>query len=124
MRAIFTPDALAPVGPYSQAVFAGKTLYVSGQTPLDPVTGEIPESIAAQTELTLKNLFAILAAAGLDASNVVKTTCYLTTMDHFAAFNAVYAKHFTAPLPARTTVAVRALPRDVLVEIDAIAATE
>ena len=124
MRTIFTPDALAPVGPYSQAVFAGKTLYISGQTPLDPVTGEIPEGIAAQTELALKNLFAILAAAGLDSSNVAKTTCFLTTMEHFAAFNEVYAKRFTAPLPARSTVAVRGLPKNVLVEIEAIAIAE
>ena len=124
MRTIFTPDAPAPIGPYSQAVFAGKTLYISGQTPIDPVTGDVPEGVAAQTELVMKNIAAILAAAGLNFSHVVKTTCFLTTMDHFAAFNEVYAKRFPSPAPARSTVAVRGLPKNVLVEVETIALAE
>ena len=124
MKTIFTPDAPAAIGPYSQAAYAGNMLYLSGQVPLDPVTGEVVgEDVAAQTERLMQNAAGILKAAGLDFSNVVKTTCYLTTMDNFAAFNEVYAKYFTVPQPARTTVAVLGLPKNVLVEVEIIATT-
>jgi 2-iminobutanoate/2-iminopropanoate deaminase len=116
-----TANAPAPVGPYSQAVKAGGTLYCSGQIPINPATGAIPEGIDAQTHQVLKNLAAVLEAGGADFSNVVKTTVFLKDMNDFPAMNAVYAETFTKAAPARSTVQVVRLPKDVLVEIDAVA---
>ncbi|HPR82688.1 MAG TPA: RidA family protein [Pontiellaceae bacterium] len=118
---IRTSDAPEPVGPYSQAVKAGGTLYCSGQIPLNPATGAIPDGINAQTLQVLANLSAVLKAGGADFSNVVKTTVFLKDMNDFPAMNAIYAEAFTGTPPARSTVQAARLPKDVLVEIDAIA---
>jgi len=119
---IQTANAPAPVGPYSQAVKAGNMLYCSGQIPLHPATGAIPEGIEAQTRQVLQNLKAVLTAGGADFASVVKTTVFLKDMNDFPAMNAIYAEAFTNAAPARSTVQVARLPKDVLVEIDAIAA--
>lgn len=119
---ICTSDAPAPVGPYSQAVLAGGVLYCSGQLPLVPETGAIPEGIEAQTRQVLRNLEAVLKAGGAELNRVVKTTVFLKDMNEFPAMNAIYAEFFTENPPARSTVQVGRLPKDVLVEIDAIAA--
>lgn len=123
--AISTTDAPAAIGPYSQAVRVGDTLYTSGQIPIDPRTGElIAGGIAEQTTRVLENLKAVLAASGIDLIHVVKTTVFLKDMKDFAAMNAIYAVYF-APEgvipPARSTVQVAALPKDALVEIECIA---
>ena len=121
LRKIETDKAPAAIGPYSQAVIAGDILYTSGQVPIIPETGAVLDGdILAQTALVCENIGAILAAAGLDFSKVIKTTCFLADMADFAAFNSVYEKYFTEK-PARSCVAVRALPRDVLCEVEAIA---
>ncbi|MEI7850736.1 MAG: RidA family protein [Kiritimatiellales bacterium] len=119
---IRTPNAPEPVGPYSQAVKVGDTLYCSGQIPLNPATGTIPAGIEAQTRQVLENLKAVLTAGGVDFPNVVKTTVFLKDMNDFPAMNSIYAEAFTGAPPARSTVQVARLPKDVLVEIDAIAA--
>lgn len=117
-EAVSTPGASA-IGPYSHAVWAGKKLYLSGQTPLDPATGELVQGdIGAQTEQCFRNLFAVLQAAGLEPNHVVKVNVYLVDMADFAAMNAVYATVFEEPYPARTTVAVAGLPRGARVEIE------
>ena len=117
-----TPHAPAAIGPYSQAIRAGDYLFVSGQIPLDPATGTLVEGdVAAQTHRVLRNLGAILEAAGASFQHVVKTTVYLADMNEFAAMNEVYAKYFVAPFPARSTVQVARLPRDVRVEIEVVA---
>jgi reactive intermediate/imine deaminase len=122
---ITTKDAPAAIGPYSQAVRAGGYVFLSGQIPLDPVTGQMVQGdVAAQADRVLKNLQAILAAAGSGFADVVRTTIYLVDMAHFATVNEVYARYFVAPYPARVTVQVAALPRGALVEIDAIAAKD
>ena len=119
---IRTDNAPAPIGPYSQAILAGNELFCSGQIAIDPATGELTGSDAAsQAGQVLKNLGAVLQAAGMDYGNVVKTTIFLTDMNDFSAVNAVYAKFFDASKPARSTIAVSALPKGALVEIDAIA---
>lgn len=119
---IRTQDAPAPIGPYSQAILAGNELFCSGQIAIDPATGEMNGSdAAAQAEQVLRNIGAVLRAAGMDYANVVKTTIFLTDMNDFAAVNAVYASYFDAVKPARSTVAVSALPKSALVEIEAIA---
>lgn len=118
---ISTTSAPGAIGPYSQAIDTGSMLYASGQIPINPTTGEIPEGIKAQTAQSLENVKAILAAAGLTTANVVKTTVFLADMNHFAAMNEVYASVFEAPYPARSAVAVRTLPKNVLVEIEVIA---
>jgi 2-iminobutanoate/2-iminopropanoate deaminase len=119
---IATKDAPAAIGPYSQAVRAGGLLFLSGQIPLDPATGQIvPGDVAAQAERVLKNLEAVLAAGGCTSHDVVRTTIFLVDLAHFAAVNEVYARFFAPPYPARVTVQVSALPRGSLVEIDAIA---
>lgn len=121
MQSIHTEKAPAAIGPYNQAMAAGNFLFTSGQIPIDPASGEIVEGgIEAQTEQVCKNLGAVLAAAGKDFSRVVKTTCFLADMKDFAAFNDVYERYFTGK-PARSCVAVRALPKNVLVEIELIA---
>ena len=120
MKIISTTNAPGAIGPYSQAYTANGMIFTSGQIPIDPATGEMPEGITAQTEQSCKNVIAILEAAGSGAEKVVKTTCFLADMADFAAFNAVYAEYFTGK-PARSCVAVKSLPKDVLCEIEAIA---
>jgi 2-iminobutanoate/2-iminopropanoate deaminase len=121
-KIIFTEDAPAPIGPYSQAVMLGDLLFCSGQVPLDAVSGDVTgKDIEGQTEKVCKNIKAVLAAAGMTFENVVKTTCFLTDMADFAAFNQVYAKYFVSN-PARSTVAVKGLPKGVLVEVEVTAA--
>ena len=117
-----TPNAPAAIGPYSQAIRAGDFLFVSGQIPLDPATGTLIQGdIAEQTHRVLRNLAAILEAAGASFQHVVKTTVYLADMSEFAAMNEIYGTYFPAPAPARATVQAARLPRDVRVEIDLIA---
>lgn len=123
-RPISTTAAPGAIGPYSQAIDAGQLLFISGQIPVIPATGEIPEGIAAQTAQSITNIKAILAEAGLLIDNVVKTTVFLADMSLFGEMNRVYAEHFTAPFPARSAVAVKELPKQVLVEIEVIAAKE
>ena len=119
---INTVGAPAPIGPYSQAVKAGGFLFLSGQVPLKPETGEVAgENITEETALVMKNLQAVLSEAGMDFSNVVKTTIFLKEMSFFAEVNTEYGKYFEKDFPARETVAVKTLPRDVNVEISMIA---
>ncbi len=124
-RIIQTPQAPAPVGPYNQAIAAsGTLLFVAGQIPLDPATGQLVggEDVAAQTEQVISNLSAILSAAGATLANVVKTSVFLKDMNDFAAMNTVYAQHFgDETAPARACVEVARLPKDVRVEIECIA---
>ena len=120
MNVIETKNAPGAIGPYSQGWVVGEFVYTSGQIPVDPATGAIPEGIAAQAEQSCKNVGAILEAAGSSLEQVFKTTCFLADMGDFAAFNEVYAKYFTSK-PARSCVAVRELPKGVLCEIEAIA---
>lgn len=120
-RTIATPLAPKAVGPYSQAVQLGGTLYLSGQLPVDPATGKMPEGIEAQTRQSLQNLGAILMAAGLEFGNIVKTTVLLQDIADFGAMNAVYAEFFPGDKPARVCYQVVALPMGARVEIDAIA---
>jgi 2-iminobutanoate/2-iminopropanoate deaminase len=121
VKTIETEKAPAAIGPYSQGMIHGDLLFTSGQIPLSPENGEVAGAgISGQTEQVIQNLKAVLEAGGSGLSRVIKTTCYLSDMDNFAAFNAVYEKHFTGK-PARSTVAVKALPRNVLVEIEAVA---
>ncbi len=121
-RAIATDAAPQAIGPYSQAIAAGGLLFCSGQIGLDPATGSlVPGSIADETRRVLENLRAVLAAAGLELTSVVRTTVYLVNLTDFPVVNQVYAEFFPAPSPARSTVQVAALPREARVEIDAIA---
>jgi 2-iminobutanoate/2-iminopropanoate deaminase len=121
-KTVSTPDAPAAIGPYSQAVATGELVFTAGQIALDPATMEIVEGdVAAQTDRVLRNLAAILGAAGSSLQRVVKTTVFLKSMDDFAPMNAVYGRHFGEHRPARSTVEVARLPKDVLVEIDTIA---
>jgi 2-iminobutanoate/2-iminopropanoate deaminase len=120
-KVIFTENAPAPIGPYSQAIQVDNMLYCSGQIPLDAITGEIQgKDVEAQTEKVCSNIKAVLAAAGMTFDDVVKTTCFLTDMADFATFNQIYAKYFVSN-PARSTVAVRTLPKNVLVEVEVVA---
>lgn len=122
MKPIMTEKAPAAIGPYSQAVIAGNTVYVSGQLPLDPETGEFPsDDIRDQTAAALRNIRAILDAAGLDLSDVVKTTVLLADINDFAAMNEVYAQFFTAPYPARAAFQVAKIPKGARIEIEAVA---
>lgn len=121
MEKVFTENAPAAIGPYSQAMKIGSLVYTSGQIPIDPATGNIEsKDITGQTEQVMKNLDAVLKAAGSSFEKAVKTLCFLQDMSDFAAFNAVYAKYFTGN-PARSCVAVAALPKGALVEIEVIA---
>ena len=121
-NAISTPNAPAAIGPYSQGIQAGSTLFVFGQLPIDPATGAFAgEDIASQTRQSLTNIKNILAAAGASMNDVVKTTVMLKNIGDFAAMNAVYAEFFTEPFPARAAYQVAALPKDALVEIECIA---
>lgn len=119
---ITTDQAPAAIGPYNQAIKANGVVYTAGQIPLDPATGEVvPGDITEQTNRVLQSLGAVLEAAGSGLDRVVKTTCFLTNLDDFPAFNAVYATFFAEAAPARSTVQVSKLPRGVLVEVEAIA---
>ncbi len=120
MTIISTKDAPAAIGPYSQGMAVGNLVFCSGQIPVNPATGEIPEGIAAQAEQSCRNVAAVLAATGTDMTKVVKTTCFLADMADFAAFNEIYAKFFVSK-PARSCCAVKTLPKNVLCEIEAIA---
>ena len=120
MKVVSTSNAPAAIGPYSQAIDLGNMVYTSGQIPVNPADGTVPEGIAAQTEQSCKNVGAILEAAGSGYDKVIKTTCFLADIADFAAFNEVYARYFTSK-PARSCVAVKDLPKGVLCEIEAIA---
>lgn len=120
MKMTHTDNAPGAIGPYSQGFIVGDLVYTSGQIPVNPADGSIPEGIAAQAAQSCKNVLAILEAAGSSAEKVVKTTCFLANMEDFAAFNEEYAKYFTSK-PARSCVAVKSLPKNVLCEIEAIA---
>lgn len=120
-RVISSPEAPKAVGPYSQAIAAGDTLYVSGQLPIDASTGNMADGIESQTRRSLQNIRAILSEAGYELGNVVKTTVLLADMNDFAAMNGVYAEFFTGDKPARVCYQVARLPMGALVEIDAIA---
>ena len=121
MKTIHTEQAPAAIGPYSQAIVSGGLVFTSGQIPADPTTGAIVGAdITAQAEQAMQNLGAVLAAAGSGFERVVKATCFLATMDDFAAFNAVYGKYMTGK-PARSCVAVKTLPKNVLCEVECIA---
>ena len=122
-KPVSTASAPAAIGPYSQAVVAGNMLFVSGQLPIDPATGNFAEGgIKELTTQSLKNLFAIVAEAGFQPSDIVKTTVFLADMADFAEMNEVYAQFFSAPCPARSAVAVKTLPKGARVEIECIAA--
>jgi len=121
MKIISTPNAPAAIGPYSQAVVSGGFVYVSGQLPADPATGELKTEITAAARQSLDNIAAILAEAGTDMAHVVKTTCYLAHLSDFAAFNAVYAEYFKSDCPARACFEVAALPKGALCEVEAVA---
>lgn len=122
MKVISTNNAPAAIGPYSQAIEAGGFVYCSGQLPINPATGEMPEGIKEQTRQSLLNAKAILNEAGLDLKDVVKTTVLLSDIQNFVPMNEVYAELFAAPFPARSAFAVRDLPKGALVEIEVIAA--
>lgn len=121
MKPVSTDKAPAAIGPYSQAQIVGDLVFASGQIPVDPATGLIPSGVEAQAHQAFKNVAALLAAAGSDISKVVKTTVFIKDMNDFAAINAVYAQYFTEPYPARSCVEVARLPKDVLLECEAIA---
>jgi 2-iminobutanoate/2-iminopropanoate deaminase len=122
-HAVSTPSAPKAIGPYSQGIRAGSLLFVSGQVPIDPATGQIIDGdIAAQTRRVFANIGEILKAGGATFDHVVRTTVFLADMNDFAAMNEVYATYFTSPAPARATVEVSRLPKDARVEIDVIAA--
>ena len=120
-QVLATEQAPAAIGPYSQGIAAGETVYVSGQLPLDPATGAFPEGIAAQTAQSLKNIQAILAQQGMTLANVVKTTVFLADINDFVEMNKVYGEFFTQPYPARSAVQVAKLPKDAPLEIECIA---
>ena len=121
MKVLETTKAPGAIGPYSQGYEVNGFVFTSGQIPVDPATGAVPEGIAAQAEQSCKNVGAILEAAGIGYEQVIKTTCFLADMGDFAAFNEVYARYFVSK-PARSCVAAKALPKGVLCEIEAIAA--
>jgi 2-iminobutanoate/2-iminopropanoate deaminase len=122
LQTVHTADAPLPIGPYSQAVRAGDLLFLSGQIALDPQTGAmVGSTIEEQTRQVMKNIKAVLTSQGLDVSSIAKVTVFLTSMDHFASFNAVYEKAMEGWKPARSVVAVAALPKGALVEIESVA---
>ena len=124
-KVIKTHKAPEAIGPYSQAIKSGNFIFASGQIPLDPVSGSMVENnIQAQTERVMENIKGLLESENLTFANVIKTTCFLSDMANFAAFNEVYAKYFTENPPARSTVAVKTLPKDALVEVEIIAVIE
>ena len=120
-KTICTKNAPAAIGPYSQAVDAGSLVFLSGQLPINPDTGNFPDGVVEQTRQSLNNVKAILEETGLSLDNVVKTTVFLADMADFAAMNGVYAEFFSEPFPARSAVAVKTLPKNALVEVECIA---
>lgn len=120
-KVILTKEAPAAIGPYSQAIEVNGMIYTSGQLPINPETGVMPTDLESQTEQSLKNVFAILKEAGVDSSNVVKTTVFIKDMNDFPRINKVYEKFFTESYPARSCVEVARLPKDALVEIEVVA---
>ncbi len=118
---IATDKAPAAIGPYSQAIEVNGIVYTSGQIPVNPATGQIPEGAAAQAQQAFTNVTNLLAAAGTSMENVIKTTVFIKNMDDFAIINEVYAKYFPSPYPSRSCVEVARLPKDVLLEVEAIA---
>lgn len=121
MKTISTPNAPAAIGPYSQAQVIGNLVFTSGQIGIDPATGLVPAGVEAQAEQVFRNVAALLEAAGTCIGKTVKTTVFIKDMNDFAAVNAIYAKYFTDPFPARSCVEVARLPKDVLIECEAIA---
>ena len=120
-KVISTTNAPAAIGPYSQAIAANGFVFASGQIPVNPATGEIPEGIEAQAEQVMKNMQNLLAAAGTSLEQVVKTTVFIQSMNDFAAINGIYSKYFDKDCPARSCVEVACLPKNVLLEMEAIA---
>ncbi|MCD8390392.1 MAG: RidA family protein [Firmicutes bacterium] len=120
MKEIKTQKAPAAIGPYSQAVVCGNLLFASGQVPINPETGEIPEGLEAQTRQALTNVKNLIESAGASIDNVVKTTVFIKDMNDFAKINEIYAEYFTEPYPARSCVEVARLPKDVLLEVETI----
>ncbi len=124
MQVIHTNQAPAAIGPYSQAIVHGGLLYTSGQIAINPASGQVEaDTIEGQTEQVMKNLGALLAEAGIDFTNVIKTTCFLADMGDFATFNGIYERYFVSK-PARSCVAAKQLPKNVLVEVELIAAVD
>ena len=123
-EAIFSKEGPQPIGPYSQAIRWGNLVFAAGQTGTDPKTGNLVDGVQAQTRQVLRNLNVVLQAAGTDLSHVLKTTVFLADMNDFGAMNAIYGEFFPSAPPARTTVAVKALPKGALVEIEVIAVIE
>ncbi|MBQ3124133.1 MAG: RidA family protein [Clostridia bacterium] len=121
MKQIKTDKAPAAIGPYSQAIVSGNTVYCSGQIPINPETGEIPEGVEAQAHQVFKNIKNLLDAAGTSIDNVIKTSVFIKDMNDFAKINEIYAEYFTEPYPARSCVEVARLPKDVLLETEVIA---
>jgi 2-iminobutanoate/2-iminopropanoate deaminase len=121
-KIISTKNAPAAIGPYSQAVEVNNMLFISGQIPVNPAEGTVPEGVQAQTKQVMENIGAILKEAGYTYDNIVKCTCFLTDMNNFVPFNEVYGKYFTSNPPARAAFGVVSLPKGVLVEVEAIAA--
>jgi len=121
MQSVMTHRAPAAIGPYSQAIMMHNTLFISGQLGIDPNTGTMPEGFEAQANLVFSNIKAVLEAAGMGFPHIVKVTVFLKDMDNFAALNEIYARHFSAPYPAREAVEVARLPKDGLIEISVIA---
>ncbi len=121
MKQIKTTNAPAAIGPYSQAIAMGNMLFTSGQIPINPETGNIPDGVEAQARQALKNVSEVIKAGGADMSKVIKTTVFIKNMEDFAKINEIYAEFFTEPYPARSCVEVARLPKDVLLEIEAIA---
>lgn len=124
IKEVYTDKAPAAIGPYSQAIQAGDYLYVSGQIPVDPKTGEVVEGIENQTKQVMENMKAVLNEAGASFSQVVKFTIFINSMDDFATINEIYGSYLEKPYPARATVEVSRLPKDVLVEMDAVVYTK
>lgn len=120
MKEIKTSNAPAAIGPYSQAIISGGMLYTSGQIPINPATGEIPDGVEAQTRQALTNVKNLIEASGASIDNVVKTSVFIKNMNDFAKINEIYAEFFTEPYPARSCVEVARLPKDVLLEIETI----
>lgn len=121
MKEVKTTQAPAAIGPYSQGIIAGDKLFTSGQIPIVPETGAIPETVEEQAAQAFKNLSKIVEAAGSDMSKVIKTVVFIKDMNDFAVINEIYAKYFTEPYPARSCVEVARLPKDVMLEVEAIA---
>ena len=121
MKTVHTDKAPAAIGPYSQAIIHGDTLYTSGQIPVNPATGEIPEGIEAQAEQVMENVKNLLESAGTSMANVIKTTVFIKDMGEFTKINEIYARYFEGDCPARSCVEVARLPKDVLMEMEAIA---